>query len=244
MTTLKGKVAVITGAGRGIGRAIAVELARRGADVALVDLEAPIETASLVSPSAIALAGDVSTEESWVKLGEHIDQTFGRADIVVNNAAYFPRGTIDELHFDAWRRGFAVNLDAQFHSAKHFVPRMRQNGYGRFIDISSNSIGTPEQGLSAYMATKMGAVGFMRGLANDVGADGITCNAILPSLTNTPATADVPDEAKELVWRQQAIKRLAQPEDVVGAVAFLASEDAAFITGQALVVDGGLYKIS
>jgi 3-oxoacyl-[acyl-carrier protein] reductase len=94
------------------------------------------------------------------------------------------------------------------------------------------------------MATKMGAIGFMRGLANDLGADGITCNAILPSLTNTPATADVPEEAKELVWRQQAIKRLAEPEDVVGAVAFLASEDAGFITGQALVVDGGLYKIS
>ena len=84
----------------------------------------------------------------------------------------------------------------------------------------------------------------MRGLANDVGAYGITCNAILPSLTNTPATAGVPDAAKELVWRQQAIKRLAEPEDIVGAVAFLASKEAGFITGQALVVDGGLYKIS
>jgi NAD(P)-dependent dehydrogenase (short-subunit alcohol dehydrogenase family) len=148
------------------------------------------------------------------------------------------------LDFDAWRRGFAVNLDAQFHSAKHFVPRMRRNGYGRFIAISSNSIGTAEQGLSAYMATKMGAIGFMRGLANDVAAYGITCNAILPSLTNTPATAGVSDEAKKFVWQQQAIKRLAEPEDIVGPVAFLASEEASFITGQALVVDGGLYKIS
>ncbi len=244
MTSLEGKVAIITGAGRGIGRAIAAKLAQCGADVALVDLEAPIESAALAGPSAIAFAGDVSSEAAWARLGEEIDRTFGRADIIVNNAAFFPRGSIDQVNFDAWRRGFAVNLDAHFHSAKHFIPRMRKNGYGRFIAISSNSIGTPEQGLSAYMATKMGAIGFMRGLANDVGADGITCNAILPSLTNTPATAGVPEEAKELVWRQQAIKRLAETEDIVGPIAFLASEEAGFITGQALVVDGGLYKIS
>ena len=244
MTSLRGKVAIVTGAGRGMGRAIAVRLAQCGADVGLVDLEAPVESAALAGPSAIAFSADVSTEAAWVKLGEAMDRTFDRVDIIVNNAAVFPRGPIEELDFSAWRRAFAVNLDAQFHSAKHFVPRMRRNGYGRFIAISSNSIGTAEQGLSAYMATKMGAIGFMRGLANDVAAYGITCNAILPSLTNTPATAGVPDEAKKFVWQQQAIKRLAEPEDIVGPVAFLASEEASFITGQALVVDGGLYKIS
>jgi NAD(P)-dependent dehydrogenase (short-subunit alcohol dehydrogenase family) len=244
MTSLKGKVAIVTGAGRGIGRAIAVKLAQSGADVALVDLQAPIESASLAGSSAKPFVADVSSEAAWAKLGEDIDRTFGRADIVVNNAFYMSRGTIDEIGFDGWRRAIEVNLNSQFFSAKYFVPRMRMNGYGRFIAIASNSVGTPEQGLSAYMATKMGAIGFMRGLANDLGGDGITCNAILPSLTNTPATADVPDHAKELIWKQQAIKRLAQPEDIVGAVAFLASEDASFITGQALVVDGGLYKIS
>ena len=244
MALLNGKVAIVTGAGRGIGRAIAVKLARCGADVVLVDLQAPTESAELAGPSAVAIAGDVSREATWDDLGREIDRRFGRTDIVVNNAAVFPRRHIDELDFDTWRRVFAVNLDAQFHSARHFVPRMRRNGYGRFIAISSNSIGTPEQGFSAYMATKMGAIGFMRGLANDVAADGITCNAILPSLTATPATADMPEEVKQLVWQQQAIKRLAVPEDIVGPVAFLASEEAGFITGQALVVDGGLYKIS
>lgn len=244
MTSLKGKVALVTGAARGIGRAIAVKLAQCGADVVLVDLDIPAESAQLAGPAAMALAGDVSMESTWAKLGDAIDERFNRLDIVVNNAAAFPRGHIDELDFDAWRRGFAVNLDSHFFSAKHFVPRMRKNGYGRFIAISSNSIGIAEQALSAYMATKMGAIGFMRGLANDVAADGITCNAILPSLTNTPATAGVPDDVKRLVWQQQAIKRLAEPEDIVGPVAFLASEEAGFITGQALVVDGGLYKIS
>ena len=244
MTSLKGRVAIVTGAGRGMGRAIAIKLARSGADVALVDLEAPLETAELAGPSAIAFAADVSSETAWKNLGEAIDEEFGRADILINNAAIFPRGPIEEMDFATWRRGFEVNLDAHFQSAKHFVPRMRRNGYGRFIAISSNSIGTAEQGLTAYMATKMGAVGFIRGLANDVAADGITANAVLPSLTRTPATADVPDEAKRLVWQQQAIKRLAEPEDIVGPIAFLASKEAGFITGQALVVDGGLYKIS
>jgi NAD(P)-dependent dehydrogenase (short-subunit alcohol dehydrogenase family) len=244
MTSLKGRVAIVTGAGRGIGRAIAIKLARSGADVALVDLEAPHKSAELAGRSAIAFAADVSSDTDWKTFAEEIDREFGRVDILVNNAAVFPRGPIEEMHFETWRRGFAVNVDAQFHSAKYLVPRMRKNGYGRFIAISSNSIGTPEQNLTAYMATKMAAIGFIRGLANDVAADGITANAVLPSLTNTPATADMPEEAKELVWQAQAIKRLAEPEDIVGPIAFLASEEAGFITGQALVVDGGLYKIS
>ena len=244
MTSLKGKVAVVTGAGRGIGQAIALKLAQSGADVALVDLEAPAQSAALAGPRAIPFAADVSSEAAWEDLGAALDQEFGRVDIVVNNAAIFPRGPIEQMDFETWRRGFAVNVDAHFHSAKHLVPRMRRNGYGRFIAISSNSIGTAEQGLTAYMATKMAAIGFIRGLANDVAADGITANAVLPSLTRTPATADVPEEARQLVWQQQAIKRLAEPEDIAGPIAFLASDEASFITGQALVVDGGLYKIS
>ena len=244
MAPLKGRVAIVTGAGRGIGRAIAIRLAQGGADVALVDLEAPVESADLTGPSAIPFAADVSNDDAWKRLGEAVDQEFGRADILVNNAAIFPRGPIEEMNFATWRRGFEVNLDSQFHSAKHFVPRMRRNGYGRFIAISSNSIGIAEQGLTAYMATKMGVIGFIRGLANDVGGDGITANAVLPSLTRTPATADIPDDVKQLVWKQQAIKRLAEPEDIAGPIAFLAGEEASFITGQALVVDGGLYKIS
>ena len=244
MTSLKGRVAIVTGAGRGMGRAIAIKLAQSGASVALVDLETPVESAQLAGGSAIPFAADVSSDAAWRELGAEVDREFGRLDIVVNNAAIFPRGPIEEMDFETWRRGFAVNVDAHFHSAKHLVPRMRRNGYGRFIAISSNSIGTAEQGLTAYMATKMAAIGFIRGLANDVAADGITANAILPSLTKTPAIADMPEEAKQLVWQQQAIKRLAEPEDIAGPIAFLASEEAAFITGQALVVDGGLYKIS
>ena len=115
---------------------------------------------------------------------------------------------------------------------------------GRLVNISSNSIGTNSKGMSHYMASKMGIIGFTRGLANEVGDDGITVNAVLPGITNTAATAPMPEEAKRAVRQQQAIQRFADPDDVSGPVAFLCGEDAAFITGQAVVVDGGMYKIS
>jgi 3-oxoacyl-[acyl-carrier protein] reductase len=240
----EGRVAIVTGAAHGIGRAIALKLAQRGAQLVLVDISDSNETAAQIGKSAFCVTADVSKEADWAHLGAEVDRRFGRADIVVNNAAYYPIGMIDDLDYETWRRTLAVNLDAHFLSAKHFVPRMRRNHWGRFVGISSNSIGTAVQGLSHYMASKMGIIGFMRGLANDVAADGITANAVLPALTNTRATSGLPEEFKRSIWEQQAIKRFAQPEDVAGPVLFLTSDDAAFVTGQAIVADGGQYKIS
>jgi NAD(P)-dependent dehydrogenase (short-subunit alcohol dehydrogenase family) len=242
--TLKGRVAIVTGAGRGIGRAIAMRLASHGAELVLVDIEAPAESAALIGGSAIAEAADVSRREDWQALAARVDSRFGRADIVVNNAGIYPMAAIDDLDEDLWRRTMAVNLDSHFFSAKAFVPLMRRHGWGRFVNISSNSIGTTAQAISHYMASKMGVIGFVRGLANDVAADGITVNAVLPGITNTPGTSGTPDEFKAMVWQGQAIKRFAEADDIAGPVAFLASEDSAFITGQAIVVDGGQYKIA
>lgn len=239
-----GRVALVTGAANGIGRAIAQELGRRGARLVLVDLEEAAETAATLSEDSLVLRADVSVDAEWERVAREVDARFGRSDIVVNNAAYTKGGTLDELDYEMWRRALAVNLDAHFFSAKHFVPRMRRHRWGRFVGISSNSIGTPVQGLSHYMASKMGVIGFMRGLANDVAADGITANAILPAITNTRATQGLSEDFKRSVWQQQAIKRFAEPADIAGPVAFLTSDDAAFVTGQALVVDGGQYKIS
>jgi NAD(P)-dependent dehydrogenase (short-subunit alcohol dehydrogenase family) len=137
----------------------------------------------------------------------------------------------------------ATNLDAHFLSAKYFLPAMRKRKWGRFVGISSNMVGLAIPGMSHYITTKMGIIGFMRGLANDVASDGITANSVLPGLTNTQATSPQSEEQKRSTWEQQAIKRLGEPEDVVGAVLFLTSDDAAFITGQAIVVDGGQYRI-
>jgi len=165
----------------------------------------------------------------------------GEVDIVVNNAGYANR-SIDELDLATWRKTFATNLDSHFLIAKYFLPTMRKKKWGRFIGISSNIVGLAIPGMSHYIATKMGIIGFMRGLANDVAGDGITANAVLPGLTNTLATAPQSEEQRLATWEQQAIKRMEEPEDVTGAVLFLTSDDAAFINGQAIVVDGGQYR--
>ena len=137
----------------------------------------------------------------------------------------------------------ATNLDSHFLSAKYFLPPMRKRKWGRFVGISSNMVGLSVPGMSHYIASKMGIIGFMRGLANDVGSDGITANAVLPGLTNTLATAAQSEEQKRATWEGQAIKRMGEPEDATGAILFLTSDDAAFITGQAIVVDGGQYRL-
>lgn len=238
------RVAIVTGAAQGIGQAIATLLATRGASVVLVDLADTSETADLIGDKCQSIIADVTQDEDWARISASVGERWGRADIVVNNAGIYPMQTIDELDYAMWRLTLAVNLDAHFFSAKHFAPLMRRNQWGRFINISSNSIGLPIPGLSHYMASKMGVIGFVRGLANDLAPDGITVNAVLPALTDTPGTRDAPEEFKRATWEAQAIKRFAQPTDIAGPVAFLASDDAAFITGQAIVVDGGQYKIS
>src|SRR2546426_8202181 len=241
-TTHEGRVALVTGAAQGIGRAIAVALAERGAQVIATDLTPPQETAEKIGPKAHAFQLDVTQEEDWRSVSLK-SRDVGEVDIVVNNTGYFPNRFIDDLDLATWRKTIATNLDSHFLSAKYFLPGMRKKKWGRFVGMSSNMVGLAITGMSHYIASKMGIVGFMRGLANDVANDGITANAVLPGLTNTLATAPQTEEQKRAVWEQQAIKRLAEPRDVTGAVLFLTSDDAAFITGQAIVVDGGQDRI-
>ena len=240
--THEGRVALVTGAGQGIGQAIALALAERGAQVIATDLKPPQETARKIGPSACAFQLDVMQEEDWRSVSVK-SRDVGEVDIVVNNAGYFPNRSIDELDLPTWRKTMATNLDSHFLSAKYFLPAMRKKKWGRFVGISSNMVGLAITGMSHYITTKMGIIGFMRGLANDVAGDGITANAVLPGLTNTLATAPQSEEQKRGTWEQQAIKRLGEPEDMTGAILFLTSYDAAFITGQAIVVDGGQYRI-
>src|SRR6476660_6694722 len=240
--THAGRVALVTGAGQGIGQAIALALAERGARVIATDLTPPDETQQKIGAAAYALQLDVTQEVQW-RSASAKSRDVGEVDIVVNNAGYFPNRPIEELDLATWRKTMATNLDSHFLSAKYFLPAMRKKRWGRFVAISSNMVGLAIPGMSHYIATKMGIIGFMRGLANDVASDGITANSVLPGLTNTLAIAPQSEEQKRATWEQQAIKRLGEPEDVTGAVIFLTSDDAAFITGQAIVVDGGQYRI-
>ena len=232
----------MTGAAQGIGQAIALALAERGAQVVATDLTPPHDTVRKIGPTAYALELDVTQEEQWRSLAAKI-RDVGDVDIVVNNAGYFPNRPIDDLDLATWRKTMATNLDSRFSSVKYFLPTMRKKKWGRFVGISSNMVGLAIPGMSHYIATKMGIMGFMRGLANDVANDGITANSVLPGLTNAQAITAQSEEQKRSTWEQQAIKRLGEPEDVTGAVLFLTSDDAAFITGQAIVVDGGQYRI-
>ena len=233
---------MVTGAGQGIGQAIALALAERGAQVIATDLKAPEETANKIGPKAHGLQLDVTREEEWRSIAVK-SREVGEVDIVVNNAGYFPNRSIDELDLATWRKTMATNSDSHILSAKYFLPNMRKKKWGRFVGVSSNMVGLAIPGMSHYIATKMGIIGFMRGLANDVANDGITANAVLPGLTNTSAIALESEEQKRSTWEQQPIERLGEPEDITGAILFLTSDDAAFITGQAIVVDGGQYRI-
>src|ERR1700730_17607949 len=184
MKTHEGRIALVTGAGQGIGQAIALALADRGARVIATDLKPPYEIAGKIGPTAYALELDVTQEEQWRTVAANTLDV-GAVDIVINNAGYFPNRSIDELDLPTWRKTFATNLDSHFLSAKYFLPTMRKKKWGRFVGISSNMVGLAIPGMSHYIATKMGIIGFMRGLANDVAADGITANAVSPGLTNT-----------------------------------------------------------
>jgi NAD(P)-dependent dehydrogenase (short-subunit alcohol dehydrogenase family) len=156
--THEGRVALVTGAGQGIGQAIAVALAERGARVIATDLKPPHETVHKIGPPAYALELDVTREEDWRSVSLK-SRDVGEVDIVVNNAGYFPNRSIDELDLPTWRKTMATNLDAQFLSAKYFLPAMRKKKWGRFVGISSNMVGLAIPGMSHYIATKMGSLG-------------------------------------------------------------------------------------
>jgi len=241
----QGKVAVVTGGAAGIGQAFAQRLAQDGADIAIADLAAAEETVALVAAAgrrAHAVRCDVSSPDDVARLGVEVERAFGRCDILINNAGIFPLQPFDEVSFADWKRVMAINLDSMFLTAKAFVPGMRARGWGRIVNMASNTFATPVTGYTHYIASKGGVIGFTRALASDLGEAGVTVNAIAPSLTRTPGTTTTnprPADRFDRVATLQAIRRTQAPADLVGAMAFLTGNDCAFFTGQTLYVDGG-----
>ncbi len=244
--TLKDRVAVVTGASRGIGRAIALELARRGASV-VVNYQKSAQAAEEVvrqieaeGGKAVVFRADVSNFLQAQGLIKFAQDTFGGIDILVNNAGITRDTLVMMMSEDDWDVVQATNLKSTFNCSKAAVKTMMRKRYGRIVNIASvaGQMGNPGQ--TNYSASKAGQIGFTKALAREVASRNITVNAVAPGFIDTELLQTIPPETLETVLKLVPLGRKGMPEDVAYAVAFLASDQAAYITGQVLGVDGGM----
>ncbi|KFF98911.1 1-phenylethanol dehydrogenase [Streptomyces scabiei] len=240
---LTGKTAVVTGGSAGIGQEIARRLAAEGADIAVADVDPADGTRELVAETGRRFFSDkvdISDEDAIQGFAARVRSEFGAADIVVNNAAVVLLADIDQVTFDEWRRTFAVNVDGAFLTSKAFLPDLKRSGSGRIINITSSSYWTAPPPFVSYVSAKGALNGLTSVLATNLAPHDITVNGVAPGLVRTAAAVENTSESFfDQAVRIQNIKRSQLPADVSGVVAFLASDDAAFITGQIIVADGG-----
>lgn len=241
------QVAIVTGAGKGIGEATAKLLAEQGASVVVTDIiderEAVGEAIEEAGGTALVRELDVTDYEQAQSVVEDTVDEFGRVDVLVNNAGIFPTAGLDDMTPADWQQVIDINLTGTFNCTKAVLPAMRDQEYGRIVNVSSASGGHIgwSGDLSHYAASKGGVVGFTRSAAIDLGPDGITMNAIIPGMVDTGAAEEVSTEEEiEGAVAMTPVGRQGDPEELASAITYLASEPASFVTGASLVVDGGI----
>lgn len=245
---LKGKAAIVTGAAGGLGLLYAERLAAEGAGVTVCDIAGCADTAAAIESAggqALPLRTDVTSAQSTSDMARKTAERFGRIDILVNNAAIYAgivRKPFVQITPEEWDRLMAVNLKGLLLCCQAVFPYMKQQGQGKIINISSDTTYQGVPFMLHYVTSKGGVIGFTRALARELGEYNIKVNAVAPGLVMTQASRDmVTPVVLETVGRQSCFRRPAQPEDLPGTVAFLASDDSDFITGQVLLVNGGAY---
>ena len=243
---LEGKVALVTGGSRGIGKAIALELARRGADVAIgyagntAAAESAVAELESLGRKALAVQADVADTAAVEAMVKQVVTEFGKVDMLVNNAGITRDGLLMRMKDTDWDAVISTNLKSVFNTTKAVIKFMMKQRSGRIVNISSVVGVMGNAGQANYAAAKAGIIGFTKSVAKEVGARGITCNAIAPGFVKTDMTAVLPEKVTEAMLTTIPLGRAAEPEDIAKAVAFLVSDDAAYITGQTLHVDGGM----
>jgi 3-oxoacyl-[acyl-carrier protein] reductase len=247
------RVAVITGASRGIGRAIALRLSAAGGvggmggnrHVVLVSRsEAPLhDLASQIKSaggSASVKAVDVGDRAAWAKAIDDIASEFGRLDILVNNAGVTRDGLILRMSDEDWDEVIRVNLTSAFVAMRAAARPMMKGRFGRIVNISSTTGLVGNAGQANYAAAKSGLIGLTKTVARELGGKGVTCNVVAPGYVQTDMTANLPDDIKQKVQDAIAVRRLGEADDIAAAVAYATSDEAGFLTGQVLCVDGGM----